>query len=178
MPLPFTDYTDNVVIDEDSYDVTGDGMFDDLMETVTKHVEAQFCNGRITGVDYATVYLGSMQAAMQTSAKIFLEREIAEQQRLLLEEQTALVTQQILESVAKTALIEAQTLTEAEKLLLVQAQTLGFKIDGKQLFAKAMETYAVFESVNKTGLSANPAEDANMTALYNEIQVLLGGTPI
>ena len=37
------------------YVVTGTGIFDDLMEAVNIHLDAQFQLGRITGADYATV---------------------------------------------------------------------------------------------------------------------------
>ena len=47
--------------------VTGSGVFDDLMEAVTTHLEAQYQLGRITGGDFATVYLGAMQSALQQS---------------------------------------------------------------------------------------------------------------
>jgi hypothetical protein len=50
------------------YTVTGTGVFDDLMESVNVHLDAQYNLGRITGTDYATVYLGAMQSAIQTSA--------------------------------------------------------------------------------------------------------------
>ena len=40
--------------------ITGTGVFDDLMESVTAHLEAQFQLGRITGTDFATVYLGCL----------------------------------------------------------------------------------------------------------------------
>ncbi len=50
------------------YTVTGTGVFDDLMESVNVHLDAQYNLGRITGADYATVYLGAMQSAIQTSA--------------------------------------------------------------------------------------------------------------
>ena len=49
--------------------VTGTGVFDDLMETVVKHLEAQFQLGRITGTDYATVYLGALQSAKKQIRK-------------------------------------------------------------------------------------------------------------
>ena len=60
--------------------VTGTGAFDDLMEAVNIHLDAQFNLGRITGSDYATVYLGAMQSALQQSvAFVFgLEKTNAE----------------------------------------------------------------------------------------------------
>jgi len=186
MALPFTDLTRNVATNAE-YVVSGDGMFDDLMETVNSHLKAQFCNGAITGVEYATVYIGALEKTLETAADIFLKREIAEKEALKLDAEIALigsqqdlVEQQILESTAKTALIEAQTLTETEKKLLVIAQTLGFKVDGKQkLYAKNMESWAVYESVNKVAQSPNTIDFANILAMYNEINAdLLGGTVI
>jgi hypothetical protein len=57
------------------YVVTGTGIFDDLMEAVNIHLDAQFQLGRITGADYATVYLGAMQSALQNSASFTLGKE-------------------------------------------------------------------------------------------------------
>ena len=42
----------------------GAGNFDNLMKVVTLHLEAQFAAGRITGTDYATVYLGALQSTL------------------------------------------------------------------------------------------------------------------
>ena len=55
--------------------VTGSGSFDDLMEAVNIHLDAQFNLGRITGSDYATVYLGAMQSALQQSVAFTLGLE-------------------------------------------------------------------------------------------------------
>ena len=53
--------------------VTGDGVFDDLMETVNTHLENQFQLGRITGTDYATVYLGALQSTIQQASQFVLQ---------------------------------------------------------------------------------------------------------
>ena len=55
--------------------ITGSGVFDDLMESVTAHLEAQFQLGRITGTDFATVYLGAMQSALQASVGYAIGQE-------------------------------------------------------------------------------------------------------
>jgi len=91
------------------YTVHGDGMFDDLMEAVNIQLGAQFDLGRITGSDYAKVYLSAMQAAMQNAVQYVLTRQEADKKADLLDKQ-------ILSEVANTLLIEAQTrLTEAQK---------------------------------------------------------------
>ena len=47
--------------------VDGTGVFDVLMRANKAHLEAEFAKGRIKGSEYATVYLGSLQAVLQTA---------------------------------------------------------------------------------------------------------------
>lgn len=70
------------------YTVTGTGVFDDLMEAVNAHLDAQFNLGRLTGADYATVYLGAVQSSMQQSVAFILGKQQADKQAELLEAQT------------------------------------------------------------------------------------------
>ena len=93
------------------YTVTGEGMFDDLMEAVNAHLSAQYDLERITGSDYATVYLGATQSAM-SSAVQYLTAGMS----------WGLIEQQRLVEVEKVKLIEAQTQTEIEKKDLITAQ--------------------------------------------------------
>lgn len=154
----FTLFTDGVSTDAE-FKVTGTGIFDDMMEAVTAHVDAQFDKGSITGTQYSEVYLGALQTVLQTSAKIFLETQLADDQSAQVQAQTRLVEQQILESTAKTALINSQKVTEDLKDDLVAAQTLGFKTDAKQkVLSKMLETWAIYYSVAKSG---NPPNSAN-----------------
>ena len=43
----------------------GTGAFDTLIAAVNKNIELQYQKGRLTGNDYAQVYLGGMQAVLQ-----------------------------------------------------------------------------------------------------------------
>lgn len=163
MPLDINEFTHCLTTDVSDYTLTGEGIFDKTMESVTKHIKAQYDSGALTGSDYSTVYLGALQTALQTSAKIFLEYQLAEDQSNLVKEQKNLVTQQILESTAKTALIESQKATEDLKSALVEAQTLGFKTDAKQkVLAKMLETWAIYFSVAQSG---QPPDSALSTAI-------------
>ena len=76
------------------YTVTGTGVFDDLMEAVNTHLEAQFNLGRLKGTDYATVYLGAIQSSLQNSVQFVLGKQQADKQADLLEAQTIAATQQ------------------------------------------------------------------------------------
>lgn len=53
----------------------GTGAFDVLMAAVNKNIELQYDSGRITGTDYANVYLTSMQAVIAQSMQFLLEQK-------------------------------------------------------------------------------------------------------
>ena len=58
----------------------GTGVFDTLIAAVNKNIEIQFNKGRITGSNYADVYLGSMQAVLQQSIEFLLRKDLTEAQ--------------------------------------------------------------------------------------------------
>ena len=53
-----------------SASVDGTGVFDVLMRAVNAHIGEQFDRQRITGSDYAKVYLGAVSAVMQYGVPI------------------------------------------------------------------------------------------------------------
>ena len=68
-------------------EVEGSGLFDELMRTVKAHLEVEFDKGAITGDSYAQVYLGSLQAVLQTASQYVLTMELTNQQILKLQEE-------------------------------------------------------------------------------------------
>jgi hypothetical protein len=89
---------------------TGDtGVFDVLMSEVNSQVEAQFLASRITGSDYANVYLGSLQSVMQQSIQFVLQEQMTEAQ---------------IEGIAAENLIKTAQLAIAEQELLIKEQEL------------------------------------------------------
>lgn len=75
--IAISDITTNVTTDA-NYNVSGDGYFDDLMETVNTHLKAQFDAGRITGDAYAKAYVAMAQNAMNQSIQFGLTKRSAE----------------------------------------------------------------------------------------------------
>lgn len=123
--IPFTNFTDNVSADNQNV-VTGNGVFDDMMETLNQHIDAQYQLGRITGSDYSTVYLGAMQSAIAESMRFVLQQQIAEK----------------------------QTDSEAAKVDLVKRQTQGFDDDAKnKLLKQLLDSWSVAYSVAKDAQS-------------------------
>jgi hypothetical protein len=170
MALDFKEFTSQLTIDVSEGTLTGGGIFDKTMEAITKHLKAQYQSSAITGTEYSTVYLGAMQTAIQTAAKVFLEYQLAEDQSNLVKEQKNLVVQQILESTAKTELIESQKLTEDLKHALVAAQTLGFKTDAKlKVLAKQMEVWGIYFAVVQLGDPPNSVTSQGIDDLHASI---------
>lgn len=79
--INIADITDNLTIQTDTEGnqyATGDGYFDDLMESVNTQLKAQYDNGRITGTLYAQVYASVFQVAMSQSIQFALNKRSAE----------------------------------------------------------------------------------------------------
>ena len=76
--------TDIVVSDitNGSLDANGDwvgtGIFDVLMSAVNKNIESQFNKGRIAGADYATAYIGAMNAVLAQSIEYVMKEKVSE----------------------------------------------------------------------------------------------------
>jgi hypothetical protein len=56
----------------------GDGVFDVLMRSIDAHLDKQYTSGRIKGSDYATVYLGALQAVLAQAMQFVLSEQEAE----------------------------------------------------------------------------------------------------
>ena len=88
--------------------ITGEGVFDVLMRSVKAHLEEEFKRGTIKGPEYSTVYLGSMNLAMQTGLSFLLQK-----QKIDLEAQ--LLTKQL-------AIADAEILIKAQHVLIAQQE--------------------------------------------------------
>lgn len=113
--IPITELTTGVV--------GGSGHFDELMKSITAHLEKEFKLGRIKGADYSTVYLGAMQYAMQQAVIFTLGKQKADTEGDLLR-------QKVLTEVEQTELVKKQQALYAK-------QTDGFDRDAEQKALKA-----------------------------------------
>ena len=71
--------TDNVELNQND-EVIGTGIFDTLMETITRHIDVQYRNNKITGNEYATVYLGLVQTALSQAVDFAKSKDLIEAQ--------------------------------------------------------------------------------------------------
>lgn len=75
--IEISDITSNVVTSADNT-VSGDGYFDDLMETATTHLEAQRKKSYIDGDAYARVYASVMNNIINQAMQFALTKRSAE----------------------------------------------------------------------------------------------------
>lgn len=81
----FANFTTNaeIVEGEEGYFVQGEGVFDDLMETAFKHLDANFKSNRIKQEDYHAAHLQMYLATLQTLSGQLMQLEINRRQLLL-----------------------------------------------------------------------------------------------
>jgi hypothetical protein len=75
--IEIVDLTNGSVVNQEW---VGSGVFDALMAAVNKNIEIQYQKGRITGQDYAQVYLGALQSTLQQSVEFLLRKDLTEVQ--------------------------------------------------------------------------------------------------
>ena len=153
--LDVKEFTNNVEIDTNTYTVNGDGIFDILMMTATKHLVAQYKANRIRQEDYANAYIDLYKTTIQAALDAWLKGKIYN---------------------AQFSLIEKQAESETAKKDLYRRQIEGFDEDYKYKILKVlMDSWAVGFSVAKdsfeaTGIPA-PMQKTTIDDLYNKFIV-------
>ena len=143
--------------------ITGSGVFDDLMESVTAHLEAQFQLGRITGTDFATVYLGAIQSALQASVSYAIGQEKTNAEVTLLNQKEVTEYAQT-QQTSKTAPNANSILGKQATLYGEQAK--GFKWNADQKYLKTLlDAWAI--NVNVAGTAATNVTALNATGTGN-----------
>lgn len=165
------------ILTSDITNDAGTGVFDKLMAAVNAQIETQYLNNRITGSDYANVYLGSMQAVLQQSVQYVLQEQLTEAQVDDVTASTALKASQ--KAVVEAELNKLQNTTEAELekqwgytvtrdletgSLVLGASTSTGKID------KEVELLATEEQIKQYNYDSLLPEEYNK--LLEEIKVL------
>jgi len=143
----------------------GAGNFDNLMKVVTLHLEAQFAAGRITGTDYATVYLGALQSTLAQAVSFTLSMNKANEEATLLEKQQNKVDAEIALLGKKGTTEDKQIAVMTQQIALFVQQAKGFKWNADAKYLKTvLDAYAVNLSVSKSyDASTKPAVGGHTT---------------
>ena len=167
---------------------SGTGVFDVLMRSLKAHLDEEFKRGAIKGPEYATVYLGSMNLAMQTGLsfllqkqKTGLEADILAQQLLLAQKevekatvQLAILTASQAKIPAEIAQLEAQTLLIGQQKTNLTAEGLnipkqGQLLDGQVLLVGQQKTNLISEELGIVAKTALTNEQLQTEVLNNFI---------
>ena len=162
MAITFANLTAGVATDASNV-VTGTGVLDDMMETVNAHLAAQFNLGRITGSDYATVYLTAMQATLQQAVAytVGMQKGNAEESLLLQKEITEFAQTDQATKVAPSA----TSVMGAQAALAVE-QAKGFKWNADQKYLKTiLDAWSI--NVSTAGIAATQVTAINPTGTGN-----------
>ena len=142
--------------------LSGDGVFDVLMNATRAHLESEYTKNRIRGPEYSQVYLASMQAVLQQATAFLLTKDKAANEAAMVAAQIALLEQQRLNAIAEydvllaqkckldaeyDVLMEQKLKSAAENQLLVQkviterAQVQAIGVDADSVIGKQKSLY-------------------------------------
>lgn len=133
IPLPSEDALTNeayaaigtvTLADLTTAEIDGSGVFDKLMTAVTKHLDLQFQKSRITGKEYAEVYLGGMQTVMAQAVNFLTNKDKLRWEALLAREQLKLVQLQRVQALVTLQLAKLQVVEQ--KLTVAKTQILAY----------------------------------------------------
>jgi len=155
--------------------VTGSGIFDNLMEAVNVHLDAQYESGRLTGKDYATVYLGAMQSTIQQSITFVLGEQTADKQAELLAKQVATEEKKATDVASSTTVRNTQSTNDTA---LKTAQTNLATNQGATEIKKALNIVSdtalkdqqKLLTVEQTATEANKTIDVASTTSVRNVQ--------
>ena len=162
MAISIGNLTAGIATDADNV-VTGTGIFDDMMETVNAHMAAQFNLGRITGSDYATVYLTAMQATVQQAVAytIGMQKGNAEASLLFQKEIT-----EVAQTDKATKVAPSATSVMGAQAALAVEQAKGFKWNADQKYLKTiLDAWSI--NVSTAGIAATQVTAINPTGTGN-----------
>ena len=108
----------------------GTGVFDIIMKAANENIKIQNQTSRITGAEYAEVYLGTMQSAISEAMKFLLIKEITEKDIALKEIEIAnnVITGENL--IKQGTLLEEQIKTTYTDRVMKDKQTAMLGMDG------------------------------------------------
>lgn len=137
-------------------EVAGAGFFDELMRASKDHLVQEYDNGRLVGAEYGAAYLGVMQSNLQVATQFVLQRELNNQQALLLQEQTQ-------QAVKQNELLNKQVI-QADVELATTQFNLDFILPEQLATQKEqtkLVTQQIAESVSKTNLTTAQISQSN-----------------
>lgn len=112
--------------------VNGTGIFDELMTVAHAHLDQEWGKQRITGTQYAEVYLGQMTAVLQQSVAFLVQRDSIYLNNLLIQSQIELAEKQLEKADKEMEMLDKQ-------IELIEAQ-IASQVANNVLIAQKVKT--------------------------------------
>lgn len=169
----------------------GSAIFDVLMKAVNENINIQFEQNRITGSDYSTVYLGSIETCIKEAINFLLQKEAIESDARVKEAEIALKNAEIAlkatqkaSTDAEAALKNAQAVSypsqaaadlavKTAQVELYNRQKAGFDDNRRQkLFEASVNSWALAYSSGILDKAVLPSfiNNTDMTNLFTTIR--------
>lgn len=139
-PKDINDFTTN--------NLSGNGIFDRMMNSVELHIQDEYKKNRITGANYATVYLGALQSVLQCATQFvtvvdnsWLELEKLKLERDKLAIEIELQKAQLETEKMRLEIAKAQLEQEKAKIPLIEAETLEKQAMTKDIIPNGENQY-------------------------------------
>lgn len=115
--------------------IGGSGTFDVLMAASREHLKREHSAGRITGSQFAEVYIASMQAAMSASVQFALQKDRVGYDIQAILENIQLTEEQKALIIAQTAQVKAETLNVPKQGVILDKEAIN--LDTQKLSIEA-----------------------------------------
>ena len=162
----------------------GTAIFDVLIKAVNENINIQFEQNRITGSDYSSVYLGSIETCIKEAINFLLQKEAIESDARVKEAEIALKATQKASTDAEAALKNAQAASypaqaaadlavKTAQLELYNKQKAGFDDNRRQkLFEATVNSWALAYSSGILDTTILPSfiNNTDMTTLFTTIK--------
>ncbi len=126
--------------------LSGDGIFDKLMASIDVHIQREFKGNRLTGDQYANVYLSLVQSVLGESVKFLLAKDRARWEAI-----TAQMNARIAEIKATEALIELEKVKmETQKAIFDMQNSAAEYAGSKMQLSKLDVEYCLIKSKNES----------------------------
>ena len=153
----------------------GSGVFDVIIKAANENIKIQHKTSRITGAEYAEVYLGTMQTAISEAMKFVLQNNTLAKELELKQAQIAKINAERDLVNAQLAILGAQQAKDLEvkqaNIELLNRQKEGFDDNKYQkLFEAQMNAWALAFSSGLLTTQPDIISNQSATSLYNTLK--------
>ena len=165
----------------------GSGIFDVIIKAANENIKIQHKTSRITGAEYAEVYLGTMQSAISEAMKFLLVKEITEKDIALKDSQiigseydNQVKAQQVLESTYKVEellpaeLLQLQKQVDVAERGMVEQELTGVKQREVLVVDKDIKSYQLSDILPKEAIlltEQKETADAQQLVLAKDLEI-------